>query len=79
MRCYDGAEVCELVGSHLLSKLSNIVDKESVGLYRGDGLGVLQNLSSPQTERKKKAIVKVFKDYDLRITVQSQFMTTKFP
>ena len=32
MGCYDGADVCELVGSHLLNKLSNIVDKESVGL-----------------------------------------------
>ena len=32
MGCYDGAEVCELVGSHLLNKLSNIVDKKSVGL-----------------------------------------------
>ena len=30
MRCYDGADVCELAESHLLNKLSNIVDKESV-------------------------------------------------
>ena len=40
MGCYDGVEVCKLVGSHLLNKLSKIVDKESVGLYRDDGLGV---------------------------------------
>ena len=46
MGCYDGAEVCELVGSHLLK----IVGKESVGLYRDEGLGVLRNVSGPQTE-----------------------------
>ena len=45
--CYDGVEVSELVGSYLLSKLWNIIDEESVGLYRDDGLGVLQNLSGP--------------------------------
>ena len=28
MGCYDGAEVCELVGSCLLKKVSNIVDKK---------------------------------------------------
>ena len=42
MGCYDGAEVCELVGSYLLKKVSNIVDKKSIGLYRDDGLAVLQ-------------------------------------
>ena len=37
MGCYDGAKVCELLGSYLLNKVSNIVPKESVGLYR-DGV-----------------------------------------
>ena len=41
MRCYDGAEVCELVVSYLLDKVSNIIDKKSVGLYRDDGLAIL--------------------------------------
>ena len=34
MGCYDGAEVCELVGSYLLKKVSSIVDKKSIGLYK---------------------------------------------
>ena len=78
MGCYDGVEVCKLVGSHLLNKLSKIVDKESVGLYRDDGLGVLRNLSGPQTERKRKAIVKVFKDCGLRITIQANLQIVNF-
>ena len=38
MGCHDGAEVCELVGSYLLSKLSNIGNKITVILYRDDRL-----------------------------------------
>ena len=53
MGCYDGAEVCKLVGSYLLTKLSNIADKKSIGLYRYDGLATLQNFSGPQTEQKR--------------------------
>ena len=57
---YDGADVSELVGSYLLKKVSNIVDKKSIGLYRDDGLAILQNLSGPQIQRKRKDI-KMFK------------------
>ena len=32
MGCYDGAEVCEIAGSHILSLLGNILDKDLVGL-----------------------------------------------
>ena len=78
MGCCDGAEICELTGSYLLHQLSNIFDKESVGLYRDDGLGVLKNLSGPEMERKKKAIVKLFKDCGLRITIQANLRIANF-
>ena len=61
MGCYDGAEVCELVGSFILTKLSSIVKKVEIGLYRDDGLGVLRNMSGPQQERIKKQICKYLK------------------
>ena len=35
---YGGNEVCELVGLFLLNSLANKFDKNSVGLYRDDGL-----------------------------------------
>ena len=76
--CCDGAEICELIGSYLLYQLSNIFDKESVGLYRDDGLGVLKSLSGPEMERKKKAIVKLFKDCGLRITIQANLRIANF-
>ena len=39
MGCYDGAEIGELVGIFILNKISNNIDKNSIGLYREDGLG----------------------------------------
>ena len=41
MGCYDGAEVCELVGSFILNKLTSIINKSNMGLYRDDGLGIV--------------------------------------
>ena len=64
----DVAEVCELVGSFILNKLTSIINKSDIGLYRDDGLGIFQNVSKPEIKRKKKAIVKVFKGCNLCIT-----------
>ena len=48
MGCYDGAEVCELVGSYMLNQLKHDVNKESIGLYRDNGLGVFHNIPKPE-------------------------------
>ena len=45
MGAYDGAEVCELVGTFLLDKISEKYEKNNIGLYRDDGLSVFKNLS----------------------------------
>ena len=78
MGCYNGAEVCELVGSCLLKKVSNIVDKKSIGLYRDDGLAILQDLSGPQIERKRKDIIKILKTAGLNITIQAGLRIVNF-
>ena len=40
---YDGAEVCEFVGTFLLDKVSVEYDKNSIGLYRDNGLPLFNN------------------------------------
>ena len=40
MWCFDGAEVCELVGSLILTKLCNVLQRENVGLYCDDRLAI---------------------------------------
>lgn len=83
MGCFDGAEVCEMVGNFLLNKLLTTFEKENIGLYRDDGLGVLKCCSGPDTERKKKKIIKVFKENGLNITINTgltivDFLDVKF-
>ena len=41
MGSYDGAEVCELVGLYLMSKLEILIGKNQLGLYRDDGLAAV--------------------------------------
>ena len=47
----DGAEISELVALLMLSKLIDLFQDNSVGLYRDDELGVLRNLKGPEIER----------------------------
>ena len=50
MECFDGAEVCDLVGVYILYLLRTVMRKENVGLYCDDGLGILRNSSGPEIE-----------------------------
>ena len=70
MGAYDGAEVCELVGSYMLNLIAKRCDKKEIGLYRDDGLGLSKNRSGPQNERTKKFIQKTFKDKGLDVIIQ---------
>ena len=78
MGCYDAAEVCELVGIYILNKLSNIIDIDSIGLYRDNGLGIFESLSGPQSERKKKNIIKVFRMCGLSIIITTNITSVDF-
>ena len=55
---YDGAGVCELVGTFLLDKISVKGNKNNIGLYRDSGLSVFKNKSGIQLESIKTAYKK---------------------
>ena len=78
MGSYDGAEICELVGLFLLSKLNHILGVDKAGLYRDDGLCCFQRLSGPQLERMKKDICELFKSHGLSVTINSNLVATEF-
>ena len=46
MGSYDGAEVCEIVGLFILDMLSKLFEKNSIGLYRDNGLSFLQTITA---------------------------------
>ena len=69
MGSYDGAEVCDLVGLFILSKLQNL-GISSLGLYRDDGLAV-SDKTPRQNDILKKKICEVFRKLNLSITISA--------
>ena len=51
MGAYDGAEMCELVGTHILNLLLKKYNKHDSGLYRDDGLALLKNKVNRNQDR----------------------------
>ena len=76
--CFDGAEVCKLVGAFILNKLENVFQNNTFGLYKDDGLAVIKGLSGPEIERLKKNAVTTFKDYGLNITIEANLLTVNY-
>ena len=78
MGCYDCTEVCGIIGSYILNLLGSILHKDLVGLYKGDDLAIVRNLSGPKIERKRKAIIKLFKECGLNITIKTNLKIVNF-
>ena len=76
MGSFDGAETCELVGSYILSRLTEKYGN-NIGLYRDDGLSVF-NKTPQEIENIKKDICKTFRDNDLKITVEANLTKVNF-
>ena len=57
MGTFDGAEIYELVGLHLVDKLLSLIERENVGLYRDDGLAAVNSSSGPVLEKMRKNII----------------------
>ena len=70
MGCYDGAEICELVGTYIQNRLFILMNKKDFELYRDDGLGILRNTSGPGADRKRKNIIKIFKECGVSVTCE---------
>ena len=78
MWCFVGAEVCELVGSLILTKLCDVLRRENVGLYRDDGLAIVKQIPGPELERKRNTIIEIFKKNGLAITVKTDLFVVNF-
>ena len=70
MGCNDGAEIYQLVGICIQNKLCKLTNKEDIGLYKDDELGILRNTFGPETDRKRKNIIKMFNECVLYITYE---------
>ena len=76
MGSFDGAETCELVGCYLLSLLTDKYG-QSIGLYRDDGLAAF-NKTPKEIEKIKKELCKIFRENDLKITIEANKTIVNF-
>ena len=65
MGSYDGAEICELVGLFILNCLQTLFGKD-VGLYRDDGLAVLNTKSGRLGDKARQDLTRAFNDLGLK-------------
>ena len=65
--CFDRAKVSEIVGTYILSKINNEINKKQVRLYYDDGLGVLRNMSVSKMDQTSKNFIKIFQECGLSI------------
>ena len=78
MGSYDGVEVCELVGTFILSKLGNIIGKKNTGLYHDDELVVLWNMNARGIDKIRKIIIKIFKDVGSQLEIKTNLKQVEF-
>ena len=78
MGSFDEAEICELVGLYIQSKLEKILPKLNFGLYRDDGLALLRNLNGQETDKVRKNIIRVFKDIGFSLEIETNLKEVDF-
>ena len=78
MGAYDGAEVCDLVGSFLLYALSLRYNKTTIAVYRDEGLAVFRNVSGPHCEKIKKEFQKLFRQHGLKLIIKCNVKIVDF-
>ena len=78
MGAYDGAEVCEIVGLFLLNNLANRFDKNSVGLYRDDGLALFKNFNGHHADKIRKEFHQLFKEDGLSLEIKCNLKTVTY-
>ena len=81
MGTFNGAEVSEFIGLSILSNITESINFESIGLYRGDDLTVLKSVAGSESEHTKKRlkrIIKTLQDDGLSITSQTNLTNAIF-
>ena len=78
MGSFDGAEICELVGIFIIHKLSSIINKNNMGLYRDDGLMILRNMTKRTADIKRKEIIQIFKNVGFDIDISINMTSADF-
>ena len=75
---FDGAEICELLGLYIQSRLEKILPKSNFGLYRDDGLALLRYLNGQRTDKVRENIIGVFNDIGFSLEIKTNLKEVDF-
>ena len=75
---YHGAEVCEIVGLYMLHEMTKFIPKDTVGLYRDDGLMITPKQSGYKTEKLKQRLHQFAKSIGLSFEIEGPMQQTNF-
>ena len=70
MGSFDGAEICELVGLYIRSKVEKILSKSNFGLYRDDVLVLLGNFNDKKLAKLGKTSSEYLKIFVLALRLK---------
>ena len=60
MGSFFGAELCDLIGLYELSKLEPFYNIKKIGLYRDDGLAIIERKNNQDRENNKNSQIHWF-------------------
>ena len=69
MGSFFGAEICDLIGLYALNHLKSLYKNNEIGLYRDDGLAIIERKSNQTLENTKKKTIELFKEIGFKITI----------
>ena len=78
MGSFDGAEICKLVGLYLLDKLSSVIGRQNVGLYKDNGFAAIKSSSGSALDQMRQNIVALFKNKKLSIVIETNLFEMDF-
>ena len=79
MGSLDSSQASDLVGLLILSKITNTtITQQNVGLYRDDGLVIIQDSTAKKCDTARKHINKIFEELGLKVTIETNMKKVDF-
>ena len=69
---------CELIGLCIISTINEGINLESIGLYRDDGLAVVNSATRSESERMRIRLIRTSQDNSLSIISQTKIRSANF-
>lgn len=77
-RSFNRAEIADFIGLFIFDTLKKHTYPHSLTLYGDHGLAILSPMSSHDMDKVRKKLIKIFKEFDLSITVTTSLTNVDF-